>query len=63
MDFIVVLPPTLGKFVSICVIKYRLTKSAYFVPVKVNYNADKLTKIYILEIVQLHGVLISIIFY
>ena len=39
----------------------RLTKSAHFIPVKVTYNAEKLAKIYISEIVRLHGVPLSIL--
>ena len=61
MDFVVGLPKTLGKYDSICVIVDRLTKSAHFIPVKVTYNAEKLAKLYILEIVRLHGVPLSII--
>ena len=41
----------------------RLTKSAHFIPVKVTYNAEKLAKLYISEIVRLHGVPLSIISY
>ena len=41
----------------------RLTKSAHFIPIQVTYNAKKLAKIYLKEIVRLHGVLISIISY
>ena len=54
-------PRTLGKFDSIWVIVDRLTKSAHFVPVQTTYNSEKLAKIYIREIVHLHGVPISII--
>ena len=61
MDFIVGLPKTLGKFDSIWVIVDRLTKSAHFIPVKMTYNAEKLAKLYISEIVRLHGVRLSII--
>ena len=61
MDFVVGLPKTLGKFDSIWVIVDRLTKSAHFILVKVTYNAEKLAKIYISEIVRLHGVPLSII--
>ena len=61
MDFVVGLPKTLGKFDSIWVIVDRLTKSAHFIPVKVTYNAEKLAKIYISEIIRLHGVPLSII--
>ena len=39
----------------------RLTKSAHFVPVQTTYNSEKLVKIYIREIVHLHGFPISII--
>ena len=46
---------------SIWVIIDRLTKSAHFIPVKVTYNAEKLARLYISEIVRLHGVPLSII--
>ena len=36
-------------------------RQAHFIPVKVTYNAEKLAKIYISEIVRLHGVPLSII--
>ena len=61
MDFVVGLPCTFGKFDAIWVIVDRLTKSAHFVPVQTTYNSEKLAKIYIREIVRLHGVPISII--
>ena len=61
MDFVVGLPKALGKFDSIWVIVDRLTKTAHFIPVKVVYNAEKLAKLYISEIVLLHGVPLSII--
>ena len=61
IDFVVGLPKKLGKFYSVWVILDRLTKSAHFIPVKVTYNAEKLAKLYISEIVRLHGVPLSII--
>ena len=61
MDFVVGLPKTLGKFDSIWVIVDMLTKSAQFIPVKMTYNEEKLAKLYISEIVRLHGVPLSII--
>ena len=61
MDFVVGLSKTMGKYDSIWVIVDRLTKSAHFIPVKVTYNAEKLAKLYISEIVRLHGVPLSII--
>ena len=51
----------MGKFDSIWVIVDRLTMSAHFIPVKVTYNTEKLAKLYISEMVRLHGVTLSII--
>ena len=56
MDFVVGLPCTLGKFDAIWVVVDRLTKSTHFVPVQTTNNSEKLAKIYIREIVRLHGV-------
>ncbi|XP_069150212.1 uncharacterized protein [Solanum lycopersicum] len=39
----------------------RFTKFAHFIPVKVTYNAEMLARIYISEVVRLHGVSLSII--
>jgi len=39
----------------------RLTKSAYFLPINIKYSLEKLTKLYIKEIVRLHGVPTSIV--
>ena len=61
MDFVVGLPKTLGKFDSIWVIFDRLTKFAHFILVKMTYNAEKLAKLNISEIIRLHGVSLSII--
>ena len=61
MDFVVGLPKTMGKYDPIWVIVDRLTQSAHFIPVKVTYNIDKLAKLYISEVVRLHGVPLSII--
>lgn len=51
MHFIVGLPQNLGKFVSIWVIMYKLTKLAYFALVKVNYSVEKLCRIHIQDVV------------
>jgi len=40
----------------------RLTKSAHFLPINIRYSLEKLTELYIREIVRLYGVPISIIF-
>ena len=39
----------------------RLTKSAHFLPVRTNYSGEGDAKIYIDEIVRLHGAPVSII--
>ena len=41
----------------------QLTKSAHFLPVKVSYSLNKLTEVYIREVVRLHGVPFSIVSY
>ncbi|WMV50347.1 hypothetical protein MTR67_043732 [Solanum verrucosum] len=61
MDFVVGLPKTLGRFDSIWVVVDRLTKSAHFIQVRIDYNAEQLAKVYVKEIVRLHGVPLSII--
>nr|GEV27991.1 retrotransposon protein, putative, Ty3-gypsy subclass [Tanacetum cinerariifolium] len=61
MDFVTKLPKTPSGYDAIWVIVDRLTKSAHFIPIGETYSMDKLTKIYIKEIVSRNGVPISII--
>ena len=61
MDFMVGLPLTGTKHDLVWVVVYRLTKSADFLPVRTDYSLDKLAELYIEEIVQLHGIPVSII--
>lgn len=61
MDFVVGLPITLSGFDAIWVIIDRLTKAAHFLPSKMTTSMDVLAKLYIKEIVGLHGVPTSII--
>ena len=61
MDFVVGLPLTGRKHDSVWVVVDRLTKSAHFQPVRTDYSLDKLAKLYIKEIVWLHGIHVSII--
>ncbi|GJS17519.1 putative reverse transcriptase domain-containing protein [Tanacetum coccineum] len=61
MDFITKLPRTQSGYDSIWVIVDRLTKSAHFIPVNEKYKMDKLTRLYLKEIVCRHGVPVSII--
>ena len=61
MDFVIGLPKTLEKFDSIWVVVDRLTKSAHFIPVKIDYNVEQLAKVYVKESVRLHVVPLCII--
>ena len=61
MDFVSGLPLTQQKHDSVWVIVDRLTKSAHFIPVRIDYSMDKLAELYVDEIVRLHGVPLSIV--
>ena len=61
MNFVAGLPLIGRKHDSVWVMVDRLTKLAHFLPVRTDYSLDKLTDFYIKEIVQLHGIPISII--
>lgn len=56
IDFIVGLPRTQGEHDSIWVVIDRLTKSSYFFPVKTIYKVVNLARLFMAEIVRLHGV-------
>ncbi|XP_019251201.1 PREDICTED: uncharacterized protein LOC109230128 [Nicotiana attenuata] len=55
------LPRTRLKHDYIWVIVDRLTKSAHFIPLKKTDTAPQYAKLYLKEIVRLHGILVSII--
>ena len=61
MDFVSGFPLTQQKHDSVCVIVDRLTKSAHFIPVRIDYSMDQLAELYVDEIVRLHGVPFSIV--
>ena len=61
MDFIVGLPRTKKGNDSIWVIVDRLTKSVHFLLVKAIYTVDIPGRIYVQEIVRLHGIPMSIV--
>nr|GEX20058.1 putative reverse transcriptase domain-containing protein [Tanacetum cinerariifolium] len=61
MDFVTKLPRTSSGHDTIWVIMDRLTKSAYFLPMRENYKMDRLARLYLNEIVARHGVPILII--
>ncbi|XP_070020139.1 uncharacterized protein [Nicotiana sylvestris] len=61
MDFVVGLPRTQWKCDAVWVIGDRLTKSAHFILVMTTYSSEELVRVYIREIIRLHGVAVSII--
>ncbi|GJV79083.1 reverse transcriptase domain-containing protein [Tanacetum coccineum] len=61
MDFITKLPRSSGGYDTIWVIVDRLTKSAHFLTIREDYKLEKLSRLYINEIVARHGVPVSII--
>nr|GEU29905.1 putative reverse transcriptase domain-containing protein [Tanacetum cinerariifolium] len=61
MDFVTKLPRTSSGHDTIWVIVDRLTKSAYFLPMREDYQIEWLARLYLNEIVGRHGVSISII--
>lgn len=56
IDFVVGLPRTSHGYDAVWVIVYRPTKLAHFLVVHTKYSLEKLAKLYIDEIVNLHGV-------
>jgi hypothetical protein len=56
MDFIVGLPLTARRHDSIFVVVDTLTKSAHFIPVRTTYQAPDIARVFISEIVRLHGI-------
>ncbi|GJX83495.1 reverse transcriptase domain-containing protein [Tanacetum coccineum] len=61
MDFVSGLPRTLSGYDTIWVIVDRLAKSAYFLPMKKMDSIEKLTQLYLKEIMCRHGVPVLII--
>ncbi|GJT94269.1 putative reverse transcriptase domain-containing protein [Tanacetum coccineum] len=61
MDFVSGLPRTPSGYDTIWVIVDRLTKSAHFLPTKKTDSMEKLTRLYLKEIVCRHGVPVLII--
>jgi len=61
MDFVTNLLRFVKGHDSMWVIIDRLTKYAHFLPINQRMSIDKLAKLYIKEVVILHGVLVSIV--
>ena len=54
-------PLTQQKHDYVWLIVDKLTKSAHFISVKMDYFMDRLAELYVKEIVRLHGVSLSIV--
>ena len=63
MYFITGLPRSRKQHDSICVIINRMTRLALFLSVKTTNSVENYAKLYLQEVVRLHGVLVSIISY
>ena len=61
MDFVLGFPLTQQKHEYVWVIVDKLTKSADFIPVRIDYFMDRLAELYMEDIVRLHGVPLSIV--
>ena len=61
MDFMTHLPRTSQGHDAIWVIVDRFMKSAHFLTVRMTFTLERLCRLYIREIVRLHGVLVSIV--
>ena len=61
MDFVTHLPRTLQGHDAVWVIVDRLTKSAHFLAVQMTFTLERFCRLYIREIVWLHGVPVSIV--
>ncbi|XP_075474694.1 uncharacterized protein LOC142505544 [Primulina tabacum] len=61
MDFVTHLPRTSRHFDAIWVIVDRLSKSAHFIPYKRTYSYKKMARLYIENVVILHGVPVAIV--
>ena len=61
MDFVTHLPQTQQWHEAVWVIVDRLTKSAHFLAVRMTFALERFFRLYIREIVRLHGVPVSIV--
>ena len=61
MDFVTHFPRTSRKHDAIWVIMDRLTKSTHFLAMRMTFTLEEFCRLYIREIVWLHGVPVSIV--
>lgn len=56
MDFITKLPKVIGGYDAIFVVVDKLTKVAHLIPIRETYTASDVAKIFVKEVVRLHGI-------
>ena len=61
MDFVTGLPRSPRGHDAVWVIVDRLTKTAHFLPIRVTDSIEALSRLYIREIIRLHGIPVSIV--
>ena len=61
MDLVAHFPGTSRKHDAVWVIVDRLTKSAHFLAMRMTFTLEEFCRLYIREIVRLHGVPVSIV--
>ena len=61
MDFVTHLPLTQRRHDVVWVIVDRLTRSAHFLAVQMTFTLEEFYRLYICEIVRLHGVSVTIV--
>ena len=61
MDFVTHFPRTSRKHDAVWVIVDRLTKSTHFLAVRMTFTLEEFCRLYIQEIVRIHGVPVSIV--
>ena len=60
-DFVVGLPKSKKNHDAVWVVVDRLTKAAHFIPVRMNMSMEQLVKLYMDNIVRLHGTPVTIV--
>ena len=61
MNFVSELPRTQKGHNAIWIIVDLLIKSAHFLPISMKYSLKKMAKLYLNEIIRLHGIPVSIV--
>ena len=62
MDFVTGLPKSPKGSTTIWVVMDRLTKTAYFIPYKSGMTLDGMARLYLKEVIRLHGIPRTIIY-